>query len=280
MENNTSSVHTFEAEAMNTVFAFRLRHSDREQAQRIAGNGFRLLESLEDELSRFRADSEVTRINQMKAGDSMLLADATYRCLMLAMEATNMTAGLFDVTIGSKTWSQGSVQANGTPLCGKLALSPDRPFLECLEAGRQIDLGGIGKGFALDEIGKHFQELGVESALLSAGASTHLVVGQQAWEMELRGDEDQIKLQLKGQALSSSGIGIQGAHIIDPDTGDSPSYAFKRLWVVCDSAAIADAYSTACMLMREEEIPSFAKACEGEVTLYTEGYFDKVMRKA
>jgi thiamine biosynthesis lipoprotein len=272
-------LHSFDAKGMNTVFTLRIHHPDKETARRHAGNCFRLLEELEAELSRYRPDSEISRINLLETGQSMFLADATYRCLRRALHATEATAGLFDVTLGARTWRE-KESSEFAPLKGILKLSPDRPQIICEEAGRQIDLGGIGKGFALEEMAKELRNLGVESALLSCGASTHLAAGARPWSFSLRGDAGSIKIQLTGGALSSSGTGEQGAHVVHPDTGAPPGYAFKRVWVIARSASLADAFSTACLLMDGEEIVSFAQAMKPKkISVYAEDAGDGIVRR-
>lgn len=272
-------VHVFDAEAMNTQFVIRIHHPVRSLAFGLAGNCFCQLEDLESELSRYRPDSEVSRINALKAGESMLLADATHRCLQRAMEAGAATAGLFDITIGALTQEKNENVATNDVEEGRLVLSPDRPQITCEVVGRQIDLGGIGKGFALDEMAVTLMDLDVVSAFLSSGGSTHLALGERSWGVELVGDENRFKLKLKGKALSSSGTAELGSHVLHPDTGEAPEYCFKRVWVICDSAAHADAYSTACMLMDEEEMEGFVASQEGRVELYVESIQDHSIRK-
>lgn len=274
-------LHVFDAEGMNTLFTIRIRHAEKGEALRLAGNCFRQLEELEAELSRFRPDSEVSRINLMKSGESMLLADATYRCLQRAVEAAAMTAGMFDPALGAQTRASEGERSRAAPV-GKLTLSPDRPQIVCEEAGRQIDLGGIGKGFALDEMAVTLADLGVHSALLSCGASTHLALGAHSWPIVLPGggESEPQAVQLAARALSASGLGEQGAHVVHPDTGVSPEYTFKRVWVIAGSAALADAFSTACLIMDEEEIRSFA-AARGEdgVIIHVENATDGDVRR-
>ncbi len=264
---------------MNTQFVVRIHHPVRSLAFGLAGNCFCQLEDLESELSRYRTDSEVTRINELKAGESMLLADATHRCLQRAMEATAATAGLFDITIGAQTQESGSAASHEEVSVGRLALAPDRPQITCEVPGRQIDLGGIGKGFALDEMAVTLTDLEVVSAFISSGGSTHLAIGEKPWGVELVGDENRFKLKLKGRALSSSGTAELGSHILHPDTGEAPEYCFKRVWVISDSAALADAFSTACLLMDVEEVEGFVASQGGKVEVYVESPDDLLIRK-
>lgn len=246
---------------MNTNFQIRIHHPDVSFARKVAGNCFVQLETLEAQLSRYRHDSDVTRINQLQAGQSLLVSDITWRCLQRSLEATALTQGLFDVTLGAQTR-----HPSEEPTCplstGRLALSPDRPEIICEEDGREIDFGGIGKGFALDEMATTLLDLGVESALLSCGASTHLAIGSHPWQMELTGDHQQRDIALLGQSLSASGTGAQGEHVIHPDTGLPPPYAYRRAWIVADTAALADALSTACLIMDDEMLPHFATSIQ------------------
>lgn len=257
MEESTATPPHFQVPAMNTTFGLRIDDPDRKQAEVWAGSAMRLLEDLEAELSRYRPDSEVSRVNRLEPGQSTFLAESTDRCLRVALKACELTAGLFDPTLGAHT-AKGESRRLDSPE-GKIILDPERPRITCVESGRQVDLGGIGKGFALDEMAALLLDLGAESFLLSAGASTHLRVGEREWSFFLRGSGDRRELSLRdGEALSSSGTGELGAHIVHPDIGKAPDYTFQRVWVVSSSAALADAFSTACLLMDAEEIHAFA----------------------
>jgi thiamine biosynthesis lipoprotein ApbE len=71
-------------------------------------------------------------------------------------------------------------------------------------------------------------------------------------------------VELKNQALSVSGIGIQGSHIVSPRQTESTQYAQERVWVSHEEAAYADAWSTACLLMTESEL----ETAKGRITIY------------
>ena len=93
---------------------------------------------------------------------------------------------------------------------------------------------------------------GIKSALLAAGSSTHLAFGEFGWDIEMAGETDHRTLPLKESALSASGTGIQGSHILAPDGMERP-YTCTRAWVMNPSAAAADAWSTAVMLMHPDD---------------------------
>ena len=90
-------------------------------------------------------------------------------------------------------------------------------------------------------------------ALLAAGASTQLAFGDPAWPIQLIGERQTLPFELREAALSASGTGIQGSHILTPD-GSEPVYAFTRVWIRSPSAAMADAWSTAAMLMGPDDL--------------------------
>jgi len=264
---------------MNAAFSLRLDCPDASQAEEAASACINQLEILDSELSRFRHDSDVSRINHLGAGQSLLVSEATYACLRQAFDIQAITAGLFDVTLGASTWPDGHAPDRSADPAGQLELAPDRPLVTCLVPGREIDLGGIGKGFALDQLAITLKSYRIESALLCAAASTMLALGPHSWPIALTGNGEVERIGLQGRALSASGIGIQGAHVIHPDfLDDEPPYLFERVWLIADGAATADACSTACLLMADDEIDAFADVRD-DMTIYVENIDDPEIRK-
>lgn len=242
---------------MNTTFAVRVRGVQAKLAERAAAACFRLIESIEEQLSRYLPGSDISRINGLRRGESLLVAETTHRCLLRAFEAGSRTAGLFDVTLGARTWED----AEDTAVAGRLEIDPRRPRVHCREAGRQLDLGGIGKGFALGECLLLLQDHGVAELLLSAGGSTHLAWGPSPWRIR-NGPGPEEAFDLAACAWSVSGEAIQGAHVIHPDTAGPADYAFRRVGVMHPDPALADAFSTAALLMSPGELEDFASSLE------------------
>jgi thiamine biosynthesis lipoprotein len=254
-----NTVHHFDHQAMNTIFSLRINHPDRSHSLLAAGACFRGLDLLEACLSRYRDDSDISRINAMEQGDTLFIQEETYSCLQLAIQAGCQTGGLFDITLGAQIeHRKREEEGPPPPVRGKISLAPDRPMVICEEPGRQLDLGGIGKGFGLDRMAGTLQEHGIDSALLSCSGSTLLAFGPESWPVVLRGDHDQRPLELCQQALSASGTGFQGAHVLHPEDRNH-AYRFARVWVVAQRAAVADAFSTACLVMSEEELQEFRR---------------------
>jgi FAD:protein FMN transferase len=249
----------FSHEAMNTTFSLRLRGVEDSVARDMAKECFDLLDRLEAKLSRYIDGSEVSQINQMTAGQTLYLSEATHQCLLLGLDAYARTGGLFDITLGRNIehWKTGA-EGSPPPVTGRLIIHPDIAAITCEEAGRQIDLGGIGKGFALDQLKQLLADWDADDFLLGAGASSLLAFGPAAWPVDLAGDRESARTHLTNSSLSVSGTGIQGSHIVHPQgPGAMPSSACSRIWVTAATAAIAEIWSTALMLVDAEEIADF-----------------------
>ena len=262
----TDSIH-FEHEAMNTTFALRLRGIDKETAQGIARESFELVDRLESRLSRFVDGGDVSRINRMRAGETLYLSEDCHRCLLLALDAHARTGGLFDITLGRRIEHRKSGAAGPPPdITGSIIIHPDVPAVTCAEPGRVLDLGGIGKGFALDQLKQLLTDWEADDALLAAGASSLLAFGPASWPVDLTGERAARRIALCNHALSASGTGIQGSHIIHPAGPDAaPASACARVWVLAPTAALAEIWSTALMLVEPEKIPAIIVG-EPEIT--------------
>ncbi len=137
-----------------------------------------------------------------------------------------------------------------------------------------VDLGGIGKGFALDRVVETLDDWGIDNAMIHGGTSTALVRGSggveagcppgvAGWVLGIGGDWGPAagleRIVLHSGALSGSGVQLQGEHVIDPRTG-RPAMMHLAAWAICPSAARADALSTAFMVMSAEEVEAYCDA--------------------
>jgi thiamine biosynthesis lipoprotein len=233
-------------EAMNTTFHLRLPEGLRGAAD-MARECFEELDLLEGRLSRYREDSDISRINSLAADQTLVISEETHRCLLLAFDLHERTGGLFDVTLGRAIRHRKDAESGPLPeSAGRLMIHPTDPVVTCLEPGRELDLGGIGKGFALDHLRAILATWDAPEGLLSAGASTHLGFGDRDWPIELAATRGSHSVPLRNASLSSSGTAIQGSHIVHPDP-EAP-LADGRAWIIARSGAVSDAWSTALLL--------------------------------
>ncbi|MEI6175703.1 MAG: FAD:protein FMN transferase [Verrucomicrobiota bacterium] len=249
----------FSHEAMNTTFELWLRGVDPGDAPGIARECYEKIDLIEGRLSRFIDTSDISRINQLSAGETLYISQECHECLLLGLEAHTLSCGLFDITLGTRIQHlKSGDETTIPPLTGRWIIHPDVPAVTCVDPGRELDLGGIGKGFTLDQLRNLLIDWEVDDALLAAGASSLLAHGPTNWPVELAGSNQSQRINLTNQALSASGTLFQGSHIVHPAGQDAmPDHAPTRVWVTAATAALAEIWSTTLMLMSQEEIPDF-----------------------
>ena len=136
----------------------------------------------------------------------------------------------------------------------------------------QIDLGAIGKGYALDQAAELLKErYEIKNALLNAGTSTVLGVGsmpdRDGWLVRAGAPEP---FALHDEAVSGTGFQVKGAHIIDPRTAKLVDLRRTIRWAIAPNATLADALSTAFMVMNRKEIAAFRRVYPEVRVIYCE----------
>jgi thiamine biosynthesis lipoprotein len=263
----------FSHEAMATIFEVYVEHPDERYAAQAAQSAFELTDRLEGELSRFLSNSDITRVNHLAAGESTRVGLATLECLAIARHVFDLTAGAFDVSIGT-----------GLP---SLELYPENFLVRATTSGVQVDLGGIGKGYAVDRMADVLDEWGLGVALVHGGFSSVLALeppaGCEGWPLTLSDPSAPsrvlARLSARQTALGASGL-RKGDHIVDPRTGQ-PARGRLAAWVAVPrpeaasaeapadegprlaAAAVTDALTTACMLLSPEEIAALCQRSPG-----------------
>ena len=274
--DSITGIRRFSHEAMATTFEVFILHEDSHYARQAAQAAFDRLDQLEQELSRYIENSDISRINNLAAGRSLKIGLDTFECLQLSRHIFAETNGAFDITVGSliscwlnpdKTLRVPSKEelnlARQRTGMGLLKLDESKYTVELFRDGVQIDLGGIGKGYAIDKMAELLREWSIDAALIHGGYSTALGIGapkgEQGWPVTLSNPRNLkqtlARLSLQNQALSGSGL-QKGRHIIDPRTAQ-PVEGRCAAWACACDAATADALSTAFMVMSPDEINQY-----------------------
>ncbi|MBE2212413.1 MAG: FAD:protein FMN transferase [Opitutaceae bacterium] len=234
---------------MATVFEVRLAGEEPAFAAQAAHAAFEVLDKLEALLSRFHPGSEIAALSRLAPGEALQLSEPTAACLALALDVEQQTGHAFSLAA--------TASRTGRPPA-RWTLDPATLTVTVHEGPCLLDLGAIGKGFALDRMAAELREWGCPSFLLVAGGSSVLAgdppPGSEAWTARLSDpahpEAPAESIALVHTALGSSGLALQGNHITDPRTGQ-PVTRRRRTWVRADSAAEADAFSTALMVLDE-----------------------------
>ncbi|MFZ5494896.1 MAG: FAD:protein FMN transferase [Verrucomicrobiota bacterium] len=247
----------FAHEAMATTFGIFIAGQDPAYARKAAAAAFRELDRLESELSRYVESSDIARANRLAPGETIAIGEDALQCLLVAAEVSAATGRAFDPAYAS-------VPAAGAgPDSPLYALDPAAHTLTSHAARLHLDLGAVGKGYALDRLAATLRDWEATSALLQSGGSTALALaapeGEAGWHVGLGEDAAYRTIPLQDAALSGSGIAVKGAHLIDPRTG-RPAARTRRVWALAPNAAVSDALSTAFFIMEAPEITAFCLA--------------------
>lgn len=268
--------------AMATQFEILIDCDDAAYAAGAVQVAWNDLDKLESELSRFREASDIWRIGRLSKGENIPIGFAAVDCLALAQDVKAASGGAFDIAIGPlyKVWGapDGSLRnpsekavAEALAKCRETAIELDiENFRVTARSDHpQLDLGGIGKGYALDQMAALLGEWSIDSALLNAGSSTVLALGHPSHDHEgwtvRAGKEYAQTIKLRDRALSGSGFAEKGAHIIDPRNGRPVSTEADTRWASAPNAALSDALSTAFIVLAPDEVEALCAVQAGEV---------------
>lgn len=228
----------------------------------------RVLE-LHQRFSIFNPDSEISLVNQSAGKHPVEISEETVSLLELAQEYAAATNGTFDVTAGpmSRLWKK-AIRSSKVPTqteaalckaqCGFTNLQLDRAnhtaFLT--QKGMQIDLGGIAKGYAADEVQHMLQMQGIANARINLGGT--VVVWGQPQRIGIQNPfqktgSTMAEITVQNKAIVTSGVyeqcffheGKRLHHIVDPRTGWPSCSGLVSVTLIGDRAVQLDALATA-----------------------------------
>ncbi len=277
------AVHRFPHQAMGTFYEALISACDELYARQAAQAAFHEVDHLESLLSRFNPSSEIGQLNRLDPGSVLKIGWETYECLAAAERVRIDTGGAFNINYRAEKTERdrGSGEQDETgaglrpayevfPVTDGFAVRINRRPFEGRGRGVDLDLGGIGKGSALDRAAAVLADWSVDNYLIHAGTSTALAAGAAAggpgegpgWPVGVGGtwtlpDLDK-RARLRNRAISGSGTEVKGAHILEPGTA-APAAAHLAAWASHPRAAIADALSTAFMVMETEAISRYCE---------------------
>ena len=287
---------TVSREAMACEFEVRLHVKDSNEGTELALAALDVVDELEDQMSFFRDTSELTEINRTAAEETVDVEPRLFDLLELAQKLFCETDGAFDIT-STPLWQvwgfarrRGAVPEPAALEAAKQIVGGQYVELDCqqhtvrfLRPGVQLNLGSIGKGYALDRCAELLVEGKLENLLIHGGGSSVLARGHQfiagdgtvygptGWEVGIvhpvRPDRRLAKIQLCDRGLSTSGGWYQSfvhqgkrySHILDPRTG-WPAEGVLSVTVLAPTAAEADALSTAFYVMGRDASLAFCQS--------------------
>jgi thiamine biosynthesis lipoprotein len=261
------------------------------------------VQRLESKLSLYRPDSEISHLNSRADREPVRVSSELFRLLLQASRLHEETGGAFDITIGPlmRAWrfmedsghvpSREAVErARECVGMHRVVLDPDQQSVRFSQPGVTLDLGAIGKGYAIEQAAGILREAGVASALIHGGTSTSYGIGsppgEEFWKVAIeRPPHDDSNsapgllavVPLRDRGLSVSAVwgkafksrGSTYGHIIDPRTG-RPVHGAILAAVSIASATESDALSTALLTLGIQDHDKIASLRPGIGTLVVE----------
>jgi len=288
-------------EAMACLFEIVFDAATYRDGTDAAVEALELVSELEEQLTIYRETSEVADINRRAFAEPVVVERGLFELLKRAAELSDATGGAFDITAGklSKVWGffrrQGQMpsiadvsEAMATVGNCYLRFEDTEQSVRFTQAGLELNLGAIGKGYSLDRVAEAVVAGGVNDFLIHGGNSSVLARGDRnraergvgsvepepppalpgGWSVGLRHplkpDVRLAEFVLRNQALGTSGSGTQFfhhqgkryGHILDPRTG-WPADRVLSATVIAPTAEQADALSTAFYVFGLERVREF-----------------------
>jgi len=275
LANQESYLVQLSRPAMACRFEITLNAGQHEDGSEAALTALDMIEELESQLTVYRDSSEVAHINHWAAETPVKVEPRLFALLRVAMLLSQATGGAFDITSGPLTKIWGFYRRNGSiPAACELqtamqdvgshhlAFDEAAQSIHFLRRGVELNLGAIGKGYALDRAAETMLAAGIENFLIHGGQSSVLARGARGlsasggWSVgighPLNPERRLAEVWLRDRALATSGAshqyfrhqGKRYGHILDPRTG-WPAEGVLSSTVLAPTAAQADALSTA-----------------------------------
>ncbi len=286
---------------MGTIWEMAVWISDRAQALDALDGAFSDVMRLERLMSRFLPESQVNRLGGAAGRSRVPIDPALCDVLLLAQAVAVLSGGVLDVTIGPLVTLWDQAQAAGVmptscavraarTLVDYRAVVVDRAESTAglLRAGMSLDLGAIGKGFAVDRSVEWLSAEGYQHGWVNAGGNIRFL-GPWGREVAVRDprqpDRVLVRVPVDGGAVSTSanyerGWDIGGrlyGHLLDPRTG-WPTIGCLSVTVFAPSATLADALSTACFVLGPQPGARLCRAFPGVEALWCVGADQQPMR--
>lgn len=288
------------------VLPASVRNSQENDCYALYGETRELLNALDGSLSLTVSSSYITKFNEAEAGEKVELDATAYEVFSLAAELYAVTEGYYNPAVYYSVCAYGFGGASETPKTeedlpsdevigkynglaasfGQVVLSEENGRYYALKPAAtveidgvsysmKIDLGGLGKGYAVEKANALMDKHGIKYGYFTFGESSIAFKNYSGEGGEYTlgltspryttGKPQYVHTQIAGECLSTSGDnvqyyeigGVRYCHVIDPVTGKPVQTGIMSATVIGASAARNDAYTTAIMAMGKEQAVKF-----------------------
>ncbi|MET0286194.1 MAG: FAD:protein FMN transferase [Polyangiales bacterium] len=264
-----------ERRLMGTVWAITLVSDDPAKARSVSERAFDEIARLEQSLSEWRPDSDISHVNQQAGIAPVQVGPELIACVKASLDVARWSGGAFDISWAALRglWDFSADSAHVPPAKARvkqmlplwnyknIVLDEAKSTVFLKKKGMQIGLGGVAKGYALDRAGAILIEAGFPNFLIYAGGQvlTHGKKGDRKWRVGIQHPREPRHfafVEVEDGSLATSGDyehsyehqGVTYHHIIDPKTG-FPSRNTSSVTLIAKTALWADAVDTAVFIM-------------------------------
>jgi thiamine biosynthesis lipoprotein len=264
------------ADIMGTEIAVEVWHENTGQATAGAKAVLDEMQRINRLMSPYLEESELATVNRYAATRPVRIGGELYGLIQRSLEVSELTHGAFDITFSSvgylydyRTGKHPDAESIQSALPAinyhLIKLDPERMTILFEREGVRIDLGGIAKGYAVDNAIDILRDMGIEHARVTAGGDTRVLGSKRGrpWTVGIRHPREEGKvvavLPILDESISTSGDyeryfdenGVRYHHILDPKTGDS-ARAVRSVTVIGPYAVMTDALSTSLFVLGVE----------------------------
>lgn len=281
---------------MGTIFDITASGNDERLLERTSKEAFEEIKRIDNLMSRYKEGSQVSLVNINAGIAPIRVGSELIEVLQEAIKISELSGGVFDVTIGPLTdlWGFDS-EKNIIPPKDKIEKLRDlvnykklkideaasTVYLE--DKGMMIDVGGIAKGYSLTRAMKVFENAGIRNFIINAGGNLILrgVKNGNPWKIGIQNPRDESKLlgkvAITDISVATSGDyqryfmkdGIRYHHILDPKTG-FPAKGLISATIIGNGKTSMDGYSSAVFILGAEKGGSLMKKIGAEGIMVTE----------
>lgn len=281
---------THQGRAMGTTYSVVYFNASEHEADVINQVIDQAIVLVNDQMSTYKSDSNLSVFNQKPAGSCYQFPKETYHVLSMAQEIANITGGAFDVTVGPlvNLWgfgpdyndeqkpTQAQIEKLKSDRVGYQFLKLEGDNRVCKDKDIYVDLSAIAKGYAVDLVAERLDELSISSYLIEIGGELKakgLKLNGEQWRVAVEEpDATEARSVHKIVALNDLGIATSGdyrnyyevegkrySHTINPATGNPIEHNLASISVLHDSVAYADAMATALNVVGPEKAYEIAE---------------------
>lgn len=268
----------YEGQIMGTSFSVKLRAEKELKLELIS----EALESVNDRMSTYQPDSELSVLNQSKIDVKHSVSESLRKVLEASQQINLQSGGAFDITVGPlvNAWGFGPQKERKEPSPQEIAKlkmqtgpnswSIDPQGVSRHSEGVYLDLSAIAKGYAVDQVAQALDRSKIEHYWVEVGGEVRvkgLNSEEQYWRVGIERPAGEGKrrifkiLSLKDKSLATSGDyrnryldsqGVIRSHTIDPRTGEPVKHTLASVSVLHEDCMYADAWATALNVLGSE----------------------------